>query len=80
MSITSKDDLLKKQIETREEINSLYLPYPCLFRYRAVSLLESQKIYDEMCRLCEGIDGVRGRHAERCTTYRNHKDRLPGLM
>lgn len=57
MSITSKDDLLKKQIEAQEEINS----YTCRILVCSGTgcvASGSQKIYDEMCRLCEGIDGV----------------------
>lgn len=57
MSITSKDDLLKKQIEAQEEINS----YTCRILVCSGTgcvASGSQKIYDEMCRLCEEIDGV----------------------
>ena len=57
MSITSKEDLLKKQIEAQEEINS----YTCRILVCSGTgcvASGSQKIYDEMCRLCEGIDGV----------------------
>ena len=58
MSITSKDDLLKKQIEAQEEINS----YTCRILVCSGTgcvASGSQKIYDEMCRLCEGIDIVK---------------------
>lgn len=79
MSITSKDDLLKKQIEAQEEINS----YTCRILVCSGTgcvASGSQKIYDEMCRLCEEIDGVEVSMQKDVPHIGTIKTRLPGLM
>lgn len=58
MSITSREDLLKKQAEVNEKINS----YSCrVLVCSGTGCIASgaQKIYDEMVTLCEKIDGVK---------------------
>ena len=57
MSITCKDDLLKKQAEVKEHISS----YTCrVLVCSGTGCMASgaQKIYDEMVKLCEDLDGV----------------------
>ena len=57
MSITCKEDLLKKQEEVLENIKS----YTCrILVCSGTGCMASgaQKVYDEMVRLCEGLEGV----------------------
>ena len=57
MSIKSREDLLNKQAEVNEQIKS----YTCrVLVCSGTGCIASgaQKIYDEMARLCEDIDGV----------------------
>ena len=57
MSIVSKEDLLKKQTEAQEKMNS----YTCRILVCSGTgcvASGSQKIYDEMVRLCADLDGV----------------------
>ena len=57
MSITCKEDLLKKQAEIRHQMES----YTCrVLICSGTGCIASgaQKIYDEMVCLCEEIDGV----------------------
>ena len=57
MSIASKEDLLNKQKEAQEKIDS----YTCRILVCSGTgcvASGSQKIYDEMVKLCEGLDNV----------------------
>ena len=57
MSITCKEDLLNRQTEVKEQINT----YTCrvlVCSGTGCIASGSEKIYEEMKRLCEGIDGV----------------------
>ena len=57
MSITSKEDLLKKQTEAQEKIDS----YTCRILVccgTGCVASGSMKIYEEMKRLCADLDGV----------------------
>ena len=58
MSITSKDDLLKKQTEAQEEIQFLYLPYPCLLQVPAVSLPDHRRFMMKCADSVRELDGV----------------------
>ena len=57
MSITCKEDLLNRQTEVKEQINT----YTCrvlVCSGTGCIASGSEKIYEEMKRLCEDIDGV----------------------
>ncbi len=57
MTMTSKEDLLKKQNEVRSELQS----YTCrvlVCSGTGCIASGSQKIYDEMVKLCADIEGV----------------------
>ena len=58
MSIASKEDLLNKQKEAQEKIDSLTPVVFLSVQEPDVWLPAHRKIYDEMVKLCEGLDNV----------------------
>ena len=75
MRINSKEELLNKKAEVEQLING----FTCrVLVCSGTGCMASgaQKIYDEMVRLCEGID----RDGESHSSCRRDQDRLPGTL